>query len=128
MKTLRMVIGIICCCLFLVVMVQSCAVGIGNTLEGSGETSGSSGFIFAIVFLISGILGIAGKKSNGAIITAAVLFLLAGIIGTTGAGSYSDLEIWGILSYIFSGIFILSVIISRKKNADNKENKVNIEK
>lgn len=75
MKTLRMVIGIICCVLFFIVIFQSCAAGVSNSLSDSGETSGTSGMFVAIFMLIAGILGIAGRKSNGATITAAIFFL-----------------------------------------------------
>jgi len=115
MKTLRMIVGIICCALFFAIMFQSCAAGLGNSLSESGETSGTSGFFVAILMLISGIIGIAGRKSNGATITAAVFFLIAGLLGTTGAGSYSDLKVWGFLCYIFCALFIISVLFSRKQ-------------
>jgi hypothetical protein len=120
MKTLRMVIGIICCVFFLVLMGQSCAVGLGNVLSESGETSGTTGIFVAFLMLIAGILGIAGKGSNGATITAAVFFLVAGLIGTTGAESYVDLTIWGTICYIFCALFTISVIIMKKK--PNKNN------
>ncbi|MDD7316939.1 MAG: hypothetical protein PUG55_05895, partial [Bacillales bacterium] len=65
MKIMRMVCGIICCCLFLVIVFQSCAAGIGNALADSGEVSGSAGFITAVLMLVAGIISIAGRKSKG---------------------------------------------------------------
>ena len=119
MKVLRMVVGIICCVLFAVIMLQSCAVGLGNTFDGSGETSGSVGFLLGIFMLVGGIIGIAGRKSMGATITATVFFLIASIFGISSKGSsFSDLEIYGYLNLIFAGLFIISLILERKKKTE----------
>lgn len=48
MKTSRLVIGILSIVLFLIISLQSCAVGIGNTLQDNGEVSGSAGFLLAL--------------------------------------------------------------------------------
>lgn len=115
MKILRMVCGIICCCLFLVIVFQSCAVGIGNALGDSEEVSGSAGFITAVLMLVAGIISIAGRKSKGATITALVFYVLAGIIACTMYGSFSDLQIYGVLNFIFAGLFFISLFIGKKK-------------
>lgn len=115
MKTLRLVVGIISVVLCFVIIFQSCAVGIGNALTENNETSGMSGFMTAIFMAIGGIIGMAGRKSNGATITAAIFFLIGGISGTTGFGSFTDLQIWGILNLIFCGLYIVSVIFTRKQ-------------
>ena len=115
MKIMRMVCGIICCCLFLVIVFQSCAVGIGNALADSGEVSGSGGFITAVLMLVAGIISIAGRKSKGATITALVFYVLAGIIACTMYGSFSDLQIYGVLNFIFAGLFFISLFIGKKK-------------
>ena len=62
MKTAKLVIGIISIVLFGLILFQSCAAGIGNSLEGNGETSGSSGVFLALCMLIAGIVGIATRK------------------------------------------------------------------
>ena len=115
MKIMRMVCGIICCCLFLVIVFQSCAAGIGNALADSGEVSGSAGFITAVFMLVAGIISIAGRKSKGATITALVFYVLAGIIACTMYGSFSDLQIYGVLNFIFAGLFFISLFIGKKK-------------
>lgn len=124
MKILRMICGIICCCLFLLIIVQSCAVGLGNALQDSEEMSGSAGFVTAFIMLIAGIVSIAGKKSIGATITATIFYILAGIIACTMYGSFSDLQIYGYLNFVFAGLFVISLIIEssrKKKNIANKE-------
>ena len=108
MKTMRLVIGIICVVLTLVIMFQSCVAGLGNALSDSGEMSGSAGIVLSIVLLISGIIGIAGRKSNGATITAAVFFILGLLISQTSIGSFTDLKIWSYMSIIFGVLFIIS--------------------
>ncbi len=114
MKTSRMVVGIISMVLFPIITLQSCAVGVGNTLAENGEASGSAGFILAVAILIAGIVGVAGRKSKGATITAACFYAIGGLLGIANVGSYADLKIWSILSFIFAAIFILTVIIKRK--------------
>lgn len=121
MKTLRMVCGIICCCLFMVIVFQSCAAGIGNALEDSGEVSGSAGFFTAILMLVAGIISIAGRKSKGATITAMCFYIVAGLVASAMYGSFSDLKIYGTLNFIFAGLFLLSLFIGRKKESSKIE-------
>lgn len=101
MKTWKLVSGIISIVLFVIVGFQSCAVGIGNTLQDNGEVGGSAGIIVAIMLLVGGIVSIAtrngGKGGNIALI---VLFGLGALCGFTMGGSYSDLSVWaGCLEY-----------------------------
>lgn len=114
MKIAKKVIGIISVVLFGVISLQSCAVGLGNTLTNNGEISGSAGIVVAIMMFISGILGIAVGESTGATITAACLYGVAGIVGMVNAGSYGDLMIWSVLSYIFAFIFVISILFTDK--------------
>lgn len=115
MKTSRLVIGIISIVLFLLIIFQSCAVGTANTFEGNGEVSGSAGFLLALCMLIAGIVGIVTrKKGKGGPITAGCFYLVGGLIGIANIGSYADLQIWSILSFIFAAIFIIGAI--RQKN------------
>lgn len=65
MKTWKLVSGIISIILFLLVMFQSCAAGISNTLEANGELSGSAGLIVSIMMLAGGIVSIATRKGGG---------------------------------------------------------------
>lgn len=117
MKTLRMVCGIICCCLFLLIVFQSCAVGIGNAIGDSEEVSGSAGFITAILMLVAGIISIAGRKSKGATITAMCFYILAGLIACAMHGSFTDLQIYGVLCFIFAGLFLISIVVGKKKSS-----------
>jgi len=115
MKTARTVIGIISMVLFVIIMFQSCAAGISNTLESNGEVSGSAGLLLAIFMLISGIIGVATRKSKGGAITAGVFYALGGIIGISNIGTFADLQIWSILSFIFAAVFIGTAIFQKGK-------------
>jgi FtsH-binding integral membrane protein len=121
-KNMRLIVGIISIVLVLLILFQSCAAGINNVMSGRGEMSGFSGFVFSILFLIAGIIGISTRKSegNGGAITSIVFYTLAGVIGIANYGSFADLQIWSILSFIFAFLFILSIIIKKKEIAKNK--------
>ena len=123
MKTLRMVCGIISCCLFTAIVVQSCAAGIYNTFSGTEEVSGAAGFFTAILMLVAGILSIVGRKSKGTTITAMCFYLVAGMVACTLYGSFKDLQIYGILDFIFSILLLFSVLLGEKKQKTEVENK-----
>ena len=120
MKTLKLVISIISMVLFLLIALQSCAAGVGNALAENGESSGSAGILLAFAMLIAGIIGVAAGKGKGGSIAAAIIYVLGGIIGIANVGSYSDLKIWSILSFVFAIIFIISIFVT-KKPASNTE-------
>lgn len=118
MKTSRLVIGIISIVLFVVVSFQSCAVGVGNTLADNGEVSGSAGFLLAVCMLIAGIVGICCRRLRAGTIAAGVFYALGGLIGIANSGSYSDLVIWSVLSFIFAAVFILTGILQKTGRLD----------
>lgn len=114
MRLTRLVIGIISMVLFLFIALQSCAAGIGNTLADNKEVSGTAGFMLALCMLIAGIIGVAGRKSKAASIVAGVFYALGGLIGIVNVGTYADLKIWSILSFIFALVFIVTGIRQKK--------------
>ncbi len=114
MKTAKLVIGIISMVLFLFIVMQSCAAGIGNALAENGESSGSAGFLLATFMLVAGIVGVAGRKSKGATITSGCFYAVGGVIGICNVGSFADLQIWSILSFIFAVIFIFAGVKMKK--------------
>lgn len=116
MKTTRLVIGIISIILFVIISLQSCAVGLGNTLQENGEVSGSAGFLLAICMLVAGIVGVVTRKSKVGSIVAGVFFAFGGLIAISNVGSYSDLQVWSVLSFIFAIVFILTGILQKEKH------------
>lgn len=118
MKTARLVIGIISIVLFALVSLQSCAAGVGNALADNGEVSGSAGFILAVCMLVAGIVGIAARKSKTGSIVSGGFYAFGGLIGITNVGSYADLQIWSILSFIFAAVFIITGIRQKVKHLE----------
>lgn len=116
MKTTKLIIGIISIVLCGLIIFQSCAVGVGNAVEGNGETSGSSGLFLAISMLIAGIIGIATRNGVAGGLVSSAFYALGGLIGISNYGSYGDLKIWSILSLFFALIFLIGTIASKRNN------------
>ena len=113
----KLVMGIFSLILFVLISFQSCAAGISNALSDNGEIGGSAGLICALNFLITGIIAIAARKSGkkSPMIVSAVLLWLNLFYAKAMGGSYSDLEIWGYLSFIFGTVYLLSVMRTKKQ-------------
>ena len=120
MKTWKLVSGILSMVLFLIVMMQSCAAGILNTLEANGEVSGTAGVFVAFLMLSGGIVSVASRKSQGkgGNIALIILFGLAALIGFANYGSYSDLAIWSAWC-LLNAILAFVALIKRKKVPEN---------
>lgn len=116
MKIWKLVSGILSCVLFILVMFQSCAAGVVNTLEDNGEVSGSAGFLVAIFMLAGGIVSIASRKSEkkGGNIALIILFVLAALIGFANYGTYSDLVVWSFWCLINAVLAIVALITCKK--------------
>lgn len=104
--------------LFAVVSFQSCAVGLGNALTNNGEASGSFGFLSALSMLVAGIIAVATRRSagKGGPITACAFCWIVFFFSRIGAGSYSDLRVWGYLSFAFGCFFLFSGMRTKKSN------------
>lgn len=115
MKTTKLVIGIFSMVFFIVIILQSCAAGVLNALEGNTEdSSGSAGVFVAIFMLIGGIVGVITRKEVKGGYFAGAFYLLASIIGFSSLGTFADLVIWASLSLIFALVFILSGLLKKK--------------
>lgn len=111
MKTWKFTAGILSVVLSILVLFQSCAAGISNTLEENGEIGGSAGCIVAILLLTGGIVSISTRssKNKGSSIALIVLFGIAALFGFTMAGSYSDLQIWAVWCLINAVIALFAL-------------------
>lgn len=118
MKTAKLVTGILCMVFTLLVLFQSCAAGISNTISENGEVSGSAGFLLAILMLAGGIIEVATRKSlkKGGSIAAIILFFLAAILGFANAGSYADLNIWSAWCLILGILNLLDLLLSSRND------------
>lgn len=126
MKTTKLVIGIISMVLFVLISLQSCVAGLGNALSENGEVSGTAGLMVAFSMLIAGIVGVATRKGFAGGIVAGCFYALGGIIGIANYGSYGDLMIWSILSFIFALVFVIGSILTKPKKNVQPINAVQI--
>ena len=124
MKTARLCIGIVSMVLFFIIMFQSCAAGIGEALSGDEGGGAGSGMFVAFLMLIAGIVGVCTRKSVGGAYVTAIFYAIAGIVGVSSVGSiFADLVIWGVVGFIFAGVFVLGGILTKKaiKQEANKK-------
>ena len=123
MKTFKLVGGILTIILSVLITLQSCAAGISNALDGNGEIGGTAGLFLAIMMMTGGIVMIAsrGSEKRGGAIACMILFVLGAAVGAFGAGSYTDLNIWAVISLIFGIINLILVIRYGKKKPEKAE-------
>lgn len=115
LATWKLVSGILCMVLFILVSLQSCAVGLGNAVFNTGESSGGGGIVLSILMLTGGIVAVATRKSdgNGGNIALIVLFGLAALIGFALAGSFTDLNVWAFWCLINAVMAIVAMVKNR---------------
>lgn len=116
MKTWKLISGILSIVLAAIILFQSMAVGLSNSLSENGETSGSAGFLVAILLIAAGITAIVVRKSvkKGAHIALVIMYGLAAITGFTMAGSYEDLKIWAAWCLICAILAVVAIFKSKK--------------
>ena len=114
MKTTRLILGIITIVLFVIILFQSCAAGIVNTVGKSSDAGGSAGIFVAFLSLIAGIIAVAARSSAGGSMTAGAFYMITAITGISNSNVYKDLSVWGGLYFIFSLFFIISGVKQRK--------------
>lgn len=111
----KLVIGILSLVATVFILFQSCAAGLYNTMEGTGDLGGTAGFLVVILWLVAGILGIAGRKSRGATMTAGGFYVVASLFAFGNAEVFQDLLVYGAISLIFAVVFIVSAVKLAKK-------------
>lgn len=124
MRNAKLVTGILCMVFTFFVLFQSCAAGMANTIENTGEVSGSAGLLLSILMLAGGIIEVATRKSErkGGCVAALILFFLAAVIGFANAGSYTDLNIWSAWCAIL-GLLNVVCLVPRKEQKQEGEDK-----
>ena len=117
MKIWKLVSGILSIIFFALVAMQSCAVGVANTLEDSGEVSSSAGILVDVLMLAGGIVSIAtrGSEKRGSNIALLVLFGLAALLGFSNYGSYCDLAIWSGWCLINAVLAVVALVLGSKQ-------------
>ena len=121
MKVWKLVSGIICCVLSIIVLSQSYIASIGEALIQTNTSEGGAGMLVAFIMLAGGIVSIATfkNKKNGANIALIVLFFLGTIIGFTNATYYKDLSIWAIWCLICEVGAVVIFVLSLGKGHEN---------
>lgn len=64
MKTTKLVIGILMIVLAAFILFQSMFAGVGNAIEGNNHTSGTSGVLVALLYIVMGIVYLATRKAR----------------------------------------------------------------
>lgn len=118
MKTAKLVTGILCMVFTILVLFQSCAAGIADTLGDTGGVSGMGGFLVGLLMLSGGIVEVATRKAekNGGAIAAVIIFGLAAVLGFATAGIFADLNIWASWCLILAVLNLLSIFLGKKKD------------
>ena len=123
MKTTKLVLGILSICVSVLVLFQSFAAGMANSLAANGEIGGTGGLLVSVLMLTAGIVMIATRKSEkkGGSIAGMILYLLAALFGYSTAGSYADLKIWSTICLILALVNLLAAVkIQRQNKAEAK--------
>ena len=119
MRVWKLVSGILSIILFVIVMFQSCAAGLANTISNNKELSGSAGIIVSIMMLSGGIVSIATRnsKGKGANIALIVLFGIGALTGLTQNPTiFKDLLVWGGWCAINAVFALVSLIKGNKSD------------
>lgn len=119
MKIWRLVSGILSMVMFLIITVQSCAVGFVNAVEDNkDDTSGAGGVLVAFGLLVAGIVATAlwKNKSKGGDISLIVLYGLTALMGFTNQGTFKDLVVWSSWALICAIMAAVALIKNSKEN------------
>lgn len=112
----RLIIGILSLCMSFIILLQSCSVGLLNSLSNSKEIDGFAGAFLAFMWFVGGIVAIVTRNSRSRTVTMLpVAFYWLGALLSTTAGIYRDLKIWGFVSFVFGVIFLLAGLKTKKK-------------
>ena len=114
----KIISGILSIIFTVIILFQSCAANVAETIMDNGGTSGAAGVIVAILTLVTGLTSIVARKSKGGNIAIMILAGIGAIIGFTNIGIYKDLIIWSIwLVVLFVMAFIALITYNKPENA-----------
>ena len=117
MKTWRLISGILSIVLSLVILLQSCAVGMLEAMGADGS-DGASGLLVALLLVAAGIVAIVTRNgSRGGSIALVVLYAVAAVIGFS-ATVYADLIVWAVWCCVCAVAALVSLLRRRKHGKD----------
>ncbi|MDW7655662.1 MAG: AmiS/UreI family transporter [Bacillota bacterium] len=113
----KTIIGIICLIIFIIIFLQSCAVGCVNLFEENTEdTTAGVGLFVAFFYLVIGIVSTAGRSNRGASLAVSIISAITAIIGFSTSGTYVDLIVWSSLSVILAVLYLIFFIFQKSAN------------
>lgn len=117
MKVTKLVLGIIMIILGVIIFFQSMLAGVGNAIASSNSHSGASGIFVAILYVASGIVYLATRKSEklGGDIAGLVMAIIAWLLGAFNVGVYEDLQVWAWLILIIGLMFFIWHFMANRK-------------
>ena len=122
MKVWKIVSGILSIVFSGIIFMQSAAAGLLNALEDNGGTSGTAGFLVAVLLLSAGIVSVATNKrmGKGSSIAIMILCFMAALLGFVGAGNYTDLQLWAAWCAICGVMAIVCMVRGKKIQKTDK--------
>lgn len=121
MKTIKLILGILSGVLFIIIMLQLCAMTVGDALVENGGASGIGGIMLSFCVLIGGVVGAAARNSRAGAIVAAVFYLIGAFFGFVADGGVV-LNVWAVLSAALGVFFIISAVVMKtQKKTEKKE-------
>ena len=113
----RLISGILSIALSLVILLQSCAVGMLEAMGADGSDS-ASGLLVALLLIAAGIVAIVTRNgSRGGSIALVVLYAVAAVIGFS-ATVYADLIVWAVWCCVCAVAALVSLLRRRKHGKD----------
>ena len=116
MKTWRLISGILSIVLSLVILLQSCAVGMLEAMGADGSDS-ASGLLVALLLIAAGIVAIVTRNGSRGSIALVVLYAVAAVIGFS-ATVYADLIVWAVWCCVCAVAALVSLLRRRKHGKD----------
>lgn len=116
MKVWKIVSGILSIIFSCIVLLQSCAAGVVETIDNAETADGSLGLMVAILLLAGGIMSLALTKSiKGGNIAIAIVFALAALCGYAGGSVYGDIVIWATWALICAVLAVVAFVTGKNK-------------
>ena len=113
----RLISGILSIVLSLVILLQSCAVGMLEAMGADGSDS-ASGLLVALLLIAAGIVAIVTRNgSRGGSIALVVLYAVAAVMGFS-ATVYADLIVWAVWCCVCAVAAPVSLLRRRKHGKD----------
>jgi hypothetical protein len=110
---MRIAVMIIALVVFIFITLQSCAIGVGGSLQNSEslKEGASIGVLLAFLYVLGAAFAI------GVPLISTVAFAVGALVAIPAGAKtgYSDLQVWGVLSAILAILSIFGFLEKRRK-------------